>query len=558
MPQLVSAAVSMTPTQGIVGSTIVVTGLPANQPYLIKWDNSDYSIGVSPSNGIAAFIVPENKGGLHIIEIQSPPGNQIYTGNFTVLASITLDNTSGEVGDKIVISGMGFYMLESSITIFFDDIPVRTNISADVKGSWFTTVYVPESCYGTHYIRASGPFSGVLSIEKKLFQVRPSISLNPAYGSTDTMVKVNGSGFTDGESIRVIFSNTEVVSGITVDPNGAWSAQFTVPVTISGKHTITIKASLTPSNQIPTATFQLAPLLTLNQKDVKVSTEVEIQGKGFAQNETGINLILDNKTIKSGISADSHGSWSVKIVVPPSEYGTHTFTASGNSTNQNSVIQANFHVIPDLTITPESGNVGDFILINGSGFTSNSKINITWSDNLLLSAVPTDTCGSFSTTTTTPAGTKGKITIKATDSAGIYATNFFNMDSVPPHTPMPISPTNGERIGYVGKSPVTFLWSAVSDPSGVYYELQVCEDPYFKQNIIEVKDLTNTVYKLNEKDALPHGEYYWRIRAVDRANNYSDWSSTYIFKIAYLKSETMYLIIGGVVLLIIMLAVLVR
>ena len=86
----------------------------------------------------------------------------------------------------------------------------------------------------------------------------------------------------------------------------------------------------------------------------------------------------------------------------------------------------------------------------------------------------------------------------------------FSVDTQPPQVPTPLSPENGFKI--VGLS-VIFSWSGSEN---VLYNLQVTT---------EVTDLDYFTYENQTEIQLPdHGIYYWRIRAMDQAGNWSDWS----------------------------------
>jgi hypothetical protein len=93
-----------------------------------------------------------------------------------------------------------------------------------------------------------------------------------------------------------------------------------------------------------------------------------------------------------------------------------------------------------------------------------------------------------------------------------------------------ISPPDASRVGFVGKVRPTFEWSAVSDPSGVYYSLQIATSANittegFADPIVSVPDIVGTNYTLNATEALPYGTYYWIVQAVDRAENAGNWTA---------------------------------
>ncbi len=102
----------------------------------------------------------------------------------------------------------------------------------------------------------------------------------------------------------------------------------------------------------------------------------------------------------------------------------------------------------------------------------------------------------------------------------------FTMEAEPPQVPSTLLPKSGDKI----KSPVSFTWKEVTDPSlPVTYQIQVAIDNKFSSTILEKKGITGSNYILSKEERLqPNKEklpYYWRIRAVDGASNESEWSA---------------------------------
>ena len=110
----------------------------------------------------------------------------------------------------------------------------------------------------------------------------------------------------------------------------------------------------------------------------------------------------------------------------------------------------------------------------------------------------------------------------------------------------------------MGDAKVPFKWSAVSDPSGVTYDLEVSDQSNFSKTLVSRTKLTEIKYTLPEAEALPNGEYYWHVRAVDAAGNTGAWSQTATIKVGWISLSTIIWIIASVVALAIVVAVLNR
>jgi len=125
--------------------------------------------------------------------------------------------------------------------------------------------------------------------------------------------------------------------------------------------------------------------------------------------------------------------------------------------------------------------------------------------------------------------------VRATDDAGLTSgwSNTVNttVDTMPPTTPMPLSPA-----GLLKDDTVSLFWTTASDTtSGVgYYQLEVSDDPTFTssknatQHTGFTANTTNTNYT---GDYFLDGAYYWRIKAFDRAGNSGNHSTALNFTV---------------------------
>jgi len=110
----------------------------------------------------------------------------------------------------------------------------------------------------------------------------------------------------------------------------------------------------------------------------------------------------------------------------------------------------------------------------------------------------------------------------------------------------------------MGNTRVTFDWSDVSDPSGVFYTLELSDQSNFVKTLISRTKLTDSKYTLSEAESLPNGEYYWRVKAADGAGNASDWTPVATVKVGLITTSVLIYVGIGVVVLLILIAVLPR
>ncbi len=89
-----------------------------------------------------------------------------------------------------------------------------------------------------------------------------------------------------------------------------------------------------------------------------------------------------------------------------------------------------------------------------------------------------------------------------------------------------MSPEDGARVGILGDVRPTLKWSSVTDPSGVTFDLQVDTYPELSQPLIDKSGIPASRYTPVAAEALPRGQYYWRVKAVNGASVESAWSQT--------------------------------
>jgi len=546
-------AATVNTIQGVVGSTITVTGLSyPGQTYLIIWDSVSIDSGVAPASGTISFTVPESVGGSHTLVVQNPAGNQAYISTFTVLPSIFITPETATIGSTITVTGKGFRANETDIVILYDAESQKSAITASASGTWTSTFTAPVSVYGAHTVDAYGAITLATNVTDKTFTVKPSIAITPESGGVGTTVSVTGTGFpSDETNVIVYFDNTTVGSSLTADDNGTWSTTFTVPKTYSGNHVIDAYSNTIALTAVSDQAFAVVSGITLDKTSVYAGDVIAITGSGFTANESNIYLTFDGITQGNTISADSTGQWKVNFTVPPSINGVHTIGVSGSSSTASA--SKTITVLSRITINPLNGNVGDTISVFGTGFGGGKALTVTYGTIQVATNITTDTNGGFTAAFKAPKGQRGNITITATDVNSVTSSAVFSMDSSAPPVPQTMSPSRGSTVGFVGDIKVDFRWRDVTDPSGVTYDVEVADDMAFSSIRLQFSDLTVTEYKTIDSEALPQGKYYWRVRAIDGAGNASDWSAPVLFTAGYMATSTLAIIIAVLLVLLIIL-----
>ena len=308
--------------------------------------------------------------------------------------------------------------------------------------------------------------------------------------------------------------------------------------------------------------------VTLTPDSGKVGTMVvlSIAGDAFSEGdyevcwsptaafEQGKTTVLTRGHVSEGSTAVA-----TSFTIPEAEYGMHYIQFR----QLRRLVTFQFFVKPSLKVSPTSSRPTSTVTIIGQGFPAEAGGRLTFDGKSTNSTIITNDVGSFTREFTIPAATTGEheVTVSteypmASASAKLEvlppATSANNTpdadasakdtgtqahvitDNKPPPKPGPLTPM-GHRFGLLGNQLVSFSWSEVSDPSGITYTLEVADNYEFlpTKPIIKRTGLTETSCALN----IAPGTYYWRVKAVDGADNESEWSyAPYVFVVAELSN----------------------
>ena len=170
-------------------------------------------------------------------------------------------------------------------------------------------------------------------------------------------------------------------------------------------------------------------------------------------------------------------------------------------------------------------------MVGGAGFKPGATLTIKYDDIAIATATvqPGSTFpgGTFiSNIFYVPASKHGDHTITVSDGTNTNQ-NKFTVESVPPAIAQLLLPETGAKV----KAPIVFDWEEVTDNSSpVTYSLQFATDRNLTATsiVLEKTALTKSEYTLTEADELklPGKEtpYYWRVRAIDAAQNEGQWT----------------------------------
>jgi hypothetical protein len=427
----------------------------------------------------------------------------------TTRAVIDLSPRQGPVGSKVIVI-LGYFE-PGTVDISFDaESNIVETCSTDDDGNAYTYFIVDEYPAGDYKVWAKDDTNR----EYTIFTITQEIELSLSTGYVGDEVIVNGTGFAAMSELSIQFDNEEVAIDKT-DEDGCFAgATFKVPESCCGTHTI---KAIDKENNFANSSFNTKHSVTTSATSGNVGTGVTITGTGFA-GEGDITITFANEKVAIGKS-DDLGSFSDSFVVPAMVKGDYRIKIS-DGTNSD---YANFSIEAVTTINPTEGNVGTEVTASGSGFSALSKVTVKY-DKDSVATTSTDDSGKFKALFSVPKSKHGKHTITVTDSA-TTATMEYTMEETAPDAPRLLLPESGTKVS---ETP-TFGWEQVNDPSGVTYDFQVASDQNFSTLLIDKGGLTDPEYVVTAGESLlptkKESPYYWRVRAIDNADNKSQWSA---------------------------------
>lgn len=160
----VLGSISLGVKKGMVGTEVTVQGNGFNSRETgikIIYNSNEVASGIEANAGgswLYTLKIPTSNKGNHSVSASgaTTPSTEIKEQIFTVTPSFSINPNSGWVGRVVTVSGAGFASGETNIAVIYDDLVVKTNISADLNGAWQSSFSIPASSKGTHQVDAKG------------------------------------------------------------------------------------------------------------------------------------------------------------------------------------------------------------------------------------------------------------------------------------------------------------------------------------------------------------------------------------------------------------------
>jgi hypothetical protein len=548
---------------GICGEIIEVTAIVAAAgTYHICWDSrkaasvvETFTAGGAGIYTVAFFMPEAPKGSYNVYLVDNTyadPGTNTYA-TFEVLPSVKTDLSEGPVGTEVTLNGYGFSNGQAIRVSLYQGGVKKGEYERDdanSSGSWTVLYTIPDTPAGGYVLKIEGQEGTIwVGWVNKDFEVTPQITTNTGAGTVGQTIEVSGTGFaSEEEDIEITFDGEVVQTNnpIVADDSGSWEAMLRIPPLQRGTYTVDASGESTRARDVPDIEFILGAGVWVEPGMAYIGDTITVTGGGFAPEETGVRVTFDGTVVATSIPVDTNGSWESSFDLRASTYGSHTVSASGDTT---AAVTTTLDTQAQITeLSPTEGAPGDSVSLTGNGFHGSQDLTVTIGGVSTAGDMQTQSNGNVNINFPVPKGSpEGKQTLVVTDKGGATdQVDFTVTKKILSTTPLPISPQdNTLRSGEV-----TFNWQGETGTTTYTYTVEI-NTTASSGNIWSKSGIAESSYTMTEAETLPKNNYYWRVKIVDDYGNEGPWSDYVGFRVSPIPIWV-WVVVGLVVLVVLM------
>lgn len=246
-----------------------------------------------------------------------------------------------------------------------------------------------------------------------------SFNLEVIEGPVGKRVDIWGVGFTEDSFYTIHFGSGTPVRLSTnnmIESGGIFADTFIVPDLPAGRYEVRVTTDAGDDSNVKVFTITIDPQITLGSSSGHVGDQLTVSGTGFTADAT-VKILFDGVPIGNPVITTSTGTFSNTTVTVPETYGgSHTIGAEDASGTDAPTLS--YAVLPEVTITPISGTVGDQVVVSGHGFGASQIINVFFDGTGVAASGRTSPLGSFSNINfTIPPSTRGEHVVEVQDAS---------------------------------------------------------------------------------------------------------------------------------------------
>jgi hypothetical protein len=188
-----------------------------------------------------SFLIPPSAQGHHDVDAEGDDSQdyEVEDATFEVIPEISLDKSSGSVGESVTMTGTGFEDDDRYIEILFAGEETETDpeiIRADENGFWEASFKVPQMPTGEYSVTAEGEYTK--DVDELSFELEAGLVLSPDEGHVGMNLTVAGRGFASDEDVDITYDDIQVET-VETDDNGSFNVTILVPESKHGAHNVT-------------------------------------------------------------------------------------------------------------------------------------------------------------------------------------------------------------------------------------------------------------------------------------------------------------------------------
>ncbi|MCJ7669045.1 MAG: IPT/TIG domain-containing protein [Dehalococcoidia bacterium] len=244
----VKPGLTVSPEKGPVGTNVAVKGhgfAKDEEGIEVYFDGEMKAANIradATGNWTTSFQIPPSAKGDHRIDAKGETNtlNAVKDATFEVTPGISIDKSSGIVGENITMIGSGFYANDRYITILFagEEVGTETRVDADAEGYWKKSFEVPEMPIDTYSVTAEGELTPKEDITARSFEINPGLVLSPDEGHVGIDLTATGGGFAANKAVNIMYEGSQKATATTND-KGSFEASFVLPESQHGGRQVT-------------------------------------------------------------------------------------------------------------------------------------------------------------------------------------------------------------------------------------------------------------------------------------------------------------------------------
>ena len=358
--------ISLTPNQGIIGSSITISGenfsADITENTVLFSDDIEATITEASRNSLTVTVPNNAKTGKVTVITNDKSANS--EDEFIVIPTPIITSfspISGLVNTSVTITGTNFSSVIEENTVRFN------NKEAIITNATTTslTVTVPNEATTGKISVIVNDITGTSTNDFKVIHPPTITSFTPNEGFIGTTIIIKGENFSTTANDNKVFFNDNKEATIT----NATATELTVTVPYgaeSGKINVTVNDITVISANDFTVTYPLPTITSFSPTEGAIETEVIITGTNFSTivNENIVTFNDNKRALLTNISENS-----ITAIVPQgATTGKINLSVNGIeiSTTEDFTVT---HPTPIITLfSPANGISGDEIIINGANF----------------------------------------------------------------------------------------------------------------------------------------------------------------------------------------------